>query len=415
MKFGLYFLMALGNMTQHKLRTFLTLLGLIVGISSVLVMTGIGRGFAENTQQMLAEMLPNKITIQQGYTPDAPPAPLTMREAALLEKKVDRTLITALAPRLEGFSLPIKGVDPNSYYVMGIATTAAYPQMTKLTFAQGRFFTQQEEQEAALVVVINQSLFDLLQQSGQTNPPAMIIDNKPFRIVGVTQNQNSFMSYGDTPQFYLPIRLLQRQLYSENIMLDQGAVVVNYIDVLALDLAHVKRAQRDIERILRLYYGLRADQPTSVQIAVDRQMFGFSEDFDRNFTLVLGGIGAVALVVGGIGIMNILLASISERTREIGLRKAIGASNRDILFQFLMEAIAICLMGGLFGVGASYGIGEIINRLTGPENMIGLRVIIDVRSVFIAAGSSIACGLIFGLYPALRAMRLKPIQALRYE
>lgn len=407
--------MALGNMTQHKLRTFLTLLGLIVGISSVLVMTGIGRGFAENTQQMLAEMLPNKITIQQGYTPDAPPAPLTMREAALLEKKVDRTLITALAPRLEGFSLPIKGVDPNSYYVMGIATTAAYPQMTKLTFAQGRFFTQQEEQEAALVVVINQSLFDLLQQSGQTNPPAMIIDNKPFRIVGVTQNQNSFMSYGDTPQFYLPIRLLQRQLYSENIMLDQGAVVVNYIDVLALDLAHVKRAQRDIERILRLYYGLRADQPTSVQIAVDRQMFGFSEDFDRNFTLVLGGIGAVALVVGGIGIMNILLASISERTREIGLRKAIGASNRDILFQFLMEAIAICLMGGLFGVGASYGIGEIINRLTGPENMIGLRVIIDVRSVFIAAGSSIACGLIFGLYPALRAMRLKPIQALRYE
>ena len=137
--------MALGNMTQHKLRTFLTLLGLIVGISSVLVMTGIGRGFAETTQEMLAEMLPNKITVQQGYTSDAPPVPLTMREVALLEKKVDRTLVTALAPRVEGFSLPIKGVDP-SYYVMGTATTAAYLQMTKLTFTQGRFFTREEEQ-----------------------------------------------------------------------------------------------------------------------------------------------------------------------------------------------------------------------------------------------------------------------------
>lgn len=196
--------MALANMTQHKLRTFLTLLGLIVGISSVLVMTGIGRGFAVNTEQMLAEMLPNKITIQQGYTPEGPTASLTIREVVLLEKKVDRTLITALAPRVEGFSLPIKGIDPNAYYVMGIATTAAYPQMTKLTFAQGRFFTPQEEQQETLVVVINQSLFDLLQQSGQSNDAVMTLDNKPFRIVGVTENQSGFMGFGDTPNFIYP-------------------------------------------------------------------------------------------------------------------------------------------------------------------------------------------------------------------
>ena len=113
--------------------------------------------------------------------------------------------------------------------------------------------------------------------------------------------------------------------------------------------------------------------------------------------------------------MNILLAGVSERTREIGLRKAIGASNRDILFQFLFEAITICLVGGLLGVGVSYGIGSIINAFAGEGSMVGLHVVIDLRSVFIAAGSSIACGVIFGLYPALRAMRLNPIQALRYE
>jgi putative ABC transport system permease protein len=415
MKFGLYLFMALGNMAQHKLRTFLTLLGLIVGISSVLVMTGMGRGFAVDMEKMLAELLPNKITVQQGYASDLPPPPLTMREATLLQKKVNRTLITALAPRVEIWGLPVKGVDWEVQPVMAIATTADYPKMTKLTFTQGRFFTANEEQNGELVAVVNQSMIDLLQQSGQPNLKVVTIDNKPLQIVGVTENQNGFMSYGDTPQLYLPIYLLQRQLYLQNVTLDQGAVVINYIDVLALDQAHVQQARRDLERILRLYYGLRAEQPTTVQIIVDRDMIGLSENFSRTFTLVLAGIGAIALLVGGIGIMNILLAAVSERTREIGLRKAIGASNRDILVQFLMEAITICLVGGLLGVGSSYGIGALINTLSGPDNMLGIRILIDVTSVFIAAGSSIACGLIFGLYPALRAMRLNPIQALRYE
>jgi len=185
---------------------------------------------------------------------------------------------------------------------------------------------------------------------------------------------------------------------------------------LAVDVAHVQQARREVERVFRLYYGLGIDEPTTVQITVDRENTATYEDSMRTFTLVLAGIGGVALLVGGIGIMNILLAAVSERTREIGLRKAIGASNGDILFQFLMESITICLVGGGLGVGFSYGVGALINQaFGGPESQMGIRILIDLTSVLIAAGSSIACGLVFGLYPALRAMRLNPIQALRYE
>lgn len=414
MKFGLYFLMALGNMVQHKLRTLLTLLGLIVGISSVLVMTGIGRGFGESTEEQLATLLPNKITLRQGYSPDTAPVMLTLREVDLLQSMIGRAAISAVAPSKQLWDLAIKGVDPNMQPAMVTATSADYPQMKKFIFSRGRFFSAAEERESAFVAVINQGMFDLLKQTGQRDLSVLTIDNKPFRIVGVTQADEGMFSFG-IPEAYIPISLLQRYLSSQSIQIENGALAVDEINVLAVDVERLEPAKRDIERILRLRYGLRAEQMNNFDLSVEGDILGFAQDFSNGFTLVLGGIGAVALIVGGIGIMNILLAGVSERTREIGLRKAIGASNRDILFQFLFEAITICLVGGLLGVGVSYGIGSIINAFAGEGSMVGLHVVIDLRSVFIAAGSSIACGVIFGLYPALRAMRLNPIQALRYE
>lgn len=406
--------MALDNMVQHKLRTLLTLLGLVVGISSVLVMTGIGRGFGESAEEQLATLLPNKITLRQGYSPDAPPVSLTLREVDLLQKMIGRAAITAVAPKKQLWDLPIKGVDPNFQPAMVTATTVDYTQMTKLTFSQGRFFSTEEEREGAFVAVINQSLADLLQQSGQPDLSVLTIDNKPFRIVGITQADEGPFAFG-MPEALIPISLLQRYLSSQSLIIENGSLAVDEINVLAIDVERLATAKRDVERILRLRYGLRAEQVNNFDLSVEGEILDFAQNFNRGFTLVLGGIGAVALVVGGIGIMNILLAGVSERTREIGLRKAIGASNRDILLQFLLEAITICLAGGLLGVGFSYGVGSIINTFAGGDEMIGLRVVIDLRSVFIAAASSIACGLVFGLYPALRAMRLNPIQALRYE
>ena len=411
MKIGLYFVMSLGSMWQHKLRTFLTLLGLIVGISSVLIMTGIGRGFALSAEEAMAGLLPNKIGISSNYSTDGLPVLLTMREVGLLQKHLGQAAYTVVVPLLTLYDLTVKGGDPTQQWISVIATTADQPQVTDFTFAQGRFFLPNEEAENLFVAAVSTDVIDMLSQIGQPDLSVITIGDKPFSIVGVFDPTAN--SYGQL-EIYIPINLLGRHLYSQNLSFDNGALVVDRLDILARDVTVVEAAKRDVERVLRLRYGLQADQPNTFEFYGDNQTLEFNQNFSQGFTLVLGGIGAVALVVGGIGIMNILLATISERTREIGLRKAIGASNLDILIQFLMESITICLVGGMLGVVFSYGVGAVITYFAGgEESMIAINVVIDLRSVLIAATSSTACGLIFGLYPALRAMRLNPIEALR--
>lgn len=415
MKIGFYLLLAIGNMWRHKLRTGLTLLGLIVGITSVLVMTGIGKGFEQSMEENFASFLANKMTLRTGFSQDEGQVPLTLDDADKLAGQIGYAAIDSVVPQVSVWDLSIKGIDPEDQFVNSTATTADYPDTVNWTFRQGRFFTPEEVERRATVVVINQALADYLRQQGQESISELIINNERFSIVGIIEEENDMFG-GGFPQIFVPITLLQKKLISQTVRRHNGSLVLDEIQVMATDADSVDSAKRDIERVIRLAQNRKADEPNSFSLDSQREFLEITQNFSQGFTLVLGGIGAISLIVGGIGVMNIMLAAIAERTREVGLRKALGATNGDILFQFLTESVAICLAGGLLGVVLSYGLATLlVNIFPEGDGPGGLRIVVDLASIGIAVASSTLCGLIFGMYPAIRAMRLRPIEALRYE
>jgi putative ABC transport system permease protein len=228
-------------------------------------------------------------------------------------------------------------------------------------------------------------------------------------VVGVLEETGGFGPSSSDNRANVPIEVAQGRLFNADRYRGEYTVSSIYVQVVSQDL--VDTAQSQIETTLRLRHNLRADQDNDFNLFDQASMLETAEDISQTMTVFLGAIGAVSLLVGGIGIMNIMLVSVTERTREIGLRKAIGAHDNDILLQFLVEALALCFLGGLIGVGLAYGVAALFEHI--PS--LAFDVVIKPDSLVLAIGFGVLAGLVFGIYPAMRATQLDPIEALRSE
>ena len=409
-----YLRVALQSIVAHKLRTILTMLGIIIGVAAVLTTMGIGRGAAADITERIESQGTNLLTISPGSSSvgglsggAGSASTLTMGDVEASQDQDLHSALALVAPEYSDTARLVYGDTNTQNTVAGV--TADYAQVRNLEIASGRFLTSDDNQEQANVVVLGSELAADLFDGENPVGLSVRINGEPFQVVGILEESGGFGRTGPDSQAYVPIEVAQGRLFNADRYRGEYTVSSIYIQVVNQDQIDV--AQGQVEATLRLGHNLRADEENDFDITDQASMLETASDISQTLTVFLGAIGAVSLLVGGIGIMNIMLVSVTERTREIGLRKAIGAHDNDILLQFLIEALALCFLGGLIGMGLAYGVAALFGQIPGFT----FNVLIQPDSLALALGFSLLAGLVFGIYPAMRATQLDPIEALRSE
>ncbi len=409
-----YLQVALESIVTHKMRAILTMLGIIIGVAAVLTTMGIGRGAAANITARIESQGTNLLTINPGASrtggvsgASGSARTLTMGDvSALLDSRVHSNL-ALVAPEYAANARLVYGSTNTQNQVTGVTTS--YAQVRNLETASGRLLTAAEIEAQSQVVVLGSELAGDLFATENPVGLSVRINAQPFQVVGVLKETGGFGRNTPDNQAFVPIAIAQGRLF--NAPRYRGEYTVTGINIQVASADQVDAAQQQIETTLRLRHNLKADDSNDFSIFNQASLLETASDISRTLTLFLGAIGAISLIVGGIGIMNIMLVSVTERTREIGLRKAIGAHDSDILLQFLVEALVLCFLGGLIGVGLAYGLAALLARVPAFT----FTVVIQPDSLVLALSFSLLAGLIFGIYPALRATQLDPIEALRSE
>jgi len=400
---------ALESLNANKLRSGLTILGIVIGVGAVIAMLAIGQGAQSSITGAISSIGTNLLFVSSGNrTADVRNAkPLTLADANAIADPLAAPDVAAVAPVIQG-----NGTITASGQSMDVSITGSTPEYFTLqnySLLEGDFLTQDQQLGSSSVVVIGPGVADkLFDRRDGVVGETVRIEGQPFRIVGLLASKGGGMFGSEDNSVIVPFNTAQARLVHRS-----GLRQIDMLLVQAVSAEAVPSATDEIAQILR--------QRHRTEIGVDdftifsqADILSTATTITGVLTIFLGGIAAISLLVGGIGVMNIMLVSVTERTREIGLRKALGAHKRDILIQFLTESSLLSLIGGLIGIALGWLISFIVGRIAANAGT-PLNPLVSLDAVLLATLFSAAVGLFFGIYPASRAANLEPVEALRYE
>lgn len=393
-------------LSGNKARSGLTMLGIVIGISSVIALVGVGQGATSSVTSNIAALGTNLLTISPGASRNAGPVSggfgsattLTAADADAIANELSD--VSAVAVELSRrYQVTYKGSNTNTQV---IGTEASYADIRNVSVASGTFITDQQQKDYAKVAVIGPTVRDdLFGVDADAIGMTIKINKIQFKIVGVTTAKGG-SGFNNTDQYiYVPISTAQRFL--------AGKASISSIDVQAVSDKVTSTVKEEITALLLTRHNISDSTAADFTVVNQADLVSSLSSVTNTLSLLLGAIAGISLVVGGIGIMNMMLTSVTERTREIGLRKAIGAKSRDISMQFLTEAVTLTFIGGVVGIFLGWGVAWGVTT----AGLVTAKV--TWTSVGLAFGVAALVGVVFGYYPARRAARLKPIEALKYE
>jgi putative ABC transport system permease protein len=404
---------ALRSLAANKLRSALTMLGIIIGVAAVISLMGIGRGAQKAIDSQINSMGTNLIFISPGSTSSSgvrtaqgSAQTLTYDDAVALATQ-GLSAVAAVAPEVRNFGQAVYMGNNVNTQIVGV--TPEYETVRNYKVVSGEFINAANVTARSTVAVVGAGIVTNLFNGEDPVGQTFRINNVGFKIVGVLEAKGGSGFGNQDDQIIVPLTTVAARLQRGNF---RGSNLVNQISVQATDASQMSVAIQQISEVLRDRHKIRFEDDFTVRSQQD--LLATANQVTGVLTLFLGGVAGISLLVGGIGIMNIMLVSVTERTREIGIRKAIGATRGNILAQFLTEATVLSVFGGLIGVALGAGIAKLISSAPLGGTMV-LNSVVGADSVLLATLFATAVGLFFGIYPAYRAASLHPIDALRYE
>ncbi len=398
------FLMAWASLVANKMRSLLTMLGIIIGVGAVIALVSIGLGVQKQIENSISSLGSNLLMVYPGApkTPGVRPSAdsqksLKIKDYQALGKIAD---VAAVSPVTSNNYLAVYKSKNWNTSVNGV--NSEFQDINNWTLKEGRFITSDQIDRRERVAVIGNTVAKNLFGTEDPIGKDIRIKNNPFKVVGVLNTKGSGGFGGDQDDVVLvPYTTAMERM--------AGVDYIRMIYITAAEGADVNRVQADVENVLRVRHGIKNPANDDFNVRNMESVMETMQETTGTLTMFLGSIAAISLLVGGIGIMNIMLVSVTERTREIGVRKALGATYRTIVTQFLIEAVVISLVGGLIGILLGLGVSQLISVVA------KIQTVVSIPTILLSFGFSMAIGLIFGIYPARKAAKLNPIDALHYE